>query len=112
MQSSREGITMPRRLATTLLPLVLLAAPSLHAQTKQSPMPDMPGMDMQSMETPANHNAAATHRKTEMNTMKPPNTLIDTEPNHTNSGTTIEPASPPTPIIMPHPPACILLLHA
>jgi hypothetical protein len=102
---------MPRRLATTLLPLVLLAAFSLHAQTKQSPMPDMPGMDMQSMETLANHNAAATHRKTEMDTMKPPTTLIETELAHTNSGTSIEPASTPTSMIMSHHRSWMLMLH-
>jgi hypothetical protein len=42
LQTSREGFPMSHRLATTLLPLVLFAAPYLHAQTKQPPMPDMP----------------------------------------------------------------------
>ena len=80
---------MSHRLATTLLPLVLFAAPSLHAQTKQPPMPDMPGMNM----------------------MKPPTTLIEAELNHTNSGTSIEPPSTPVSMLMSHYRGWMLMLH-
>jgi hypothetical protein len=105
---------MPRRLATTLLPLVLLAAPSIHAQTKQPPMSDMPGMDMQSMQMPQPQDtpAAPTSKMPmNMNVMKPPTTLIETELNHTNSGTSIEPASTPTSMIMSHYRGWMLMLH-
>jgi hypothetical protein len=70
---------MPHRLATTLLPLVLLTAPSIHAQTKQPPTRDMPGMEMQSMQMPAPQNTPATPMSMDMNMMKPPTTLIEAE---------------------------------
>lgn len=76
---------MPHRQATTLLPLVLLAALPLQAQTKQPPMPDMPGMDMPSPQMPAQQNSPATPMSTDMKMMTPPTTLIETELNHTNS---------------------------
>ncbi len=102
---------MPHRQATTLLPLVLLVALSLHAQTKQPPMPEMPGMNMPSTQAPEQQNTPATQMKTQMNMMKPPITLIETELNHTNSGTSIEPASTPTSMIMSHRGSWMLMLH-
>src|SRR5882757_1102439 len=109
MRSSREGITMSQRLATTLLPLVLLVAPSIHAQTKQSPMPDMPGMDTHSTQMPMPQNAPATPINMDM--MKPPTNLIEAELNHTNSGTSIEPASTPVSMLMSHYRGWMLMLH-
>src|SRR6266700_4022606 len=111
MQSSREGITMSHRLATTLLPPVLFAALYLHAQTKQPPIPDMPGMDMQSMQMPMQQNTSAPQMKTEMNMMKPPTDLIEAELNHTNSGTSIEPPSTPVFMLMSHYRGWMLKLH-
>jgi hypothetical protein len=102
---------MSQRLATTLLPLVLLAAPYLHAQTKQSPMPDMPGMDMQSMQMPMQQNTSATQMKTQMDMMKPPTNLIEAELNHTNSGTSIEPPSTPVSMLMRNYRGWMLMLH-
>jgi hypothetical protein len=100
---------MSQRLATTLLPLVLLAAPSLHAQTKQSPMPDMPGMDMQSMPMPMPQKAPTTPMNMDM--MKPPTNLIETELNHTNSGTSVEPPSTPVFMLMRNYRGWMLMLH-
>ncbi len=102
---------MSHRLATTLLPLVLLAVPSIHAQTKQSPMPDMPGMDTQSMQIPMPQNAPATPMDMNMNMMKPATTLIEAELNHTNSGTSVEPPSTPVSMLMSHYRGWMLMLH-
>jgi hypothetical protein len=106
---------MSHRLATTLLPLVLSAAPYLHAQTKQSPMPDMPGMDMQSMQMPAQPNTSATQMKTQMDMdmkmMRPPTNLIEAELNHTNSGTSVEPPSTPVSMVMRNYRGWMLMLH-
>jgi hypothetical protein len=102
---------MSQRLATTLLPLVLLAAPYLHAQTKQSPMPDMPGMDMQSMQMPMQQNTSTTQMKTQMDMMKPPTNLIEAGLNHTNSGTSIEPPSTPVSMLMRNYRGWMLMLH-
>jgi hypothetical protein len=102
---------MSHRLATTLLPLVLLAAPSLHAQTKQPSMPDMPGMDRQSMQMPAQQNTSTTQTKTQMDMMKQPTTLIEAELNHTNSGTSVEPASTPVSMLMSNYRGWMLMLH-
>jgi hypothetical protein len=74
-------------------------------------MPDMPGMDMPSPQAPAQHNTPANRMKTQMNMMEPPTSLIETELNHTNSGTSIEPASTPTSMIMSHHGAWMLMLH-
>jgi hypothetical protein len=46
-----------------------------------------------------------------MNMMKPPTSLIETELAHTNSGTSIEPASTPTSMIMSHHGDWMLMLH-
>jgi hypothetical protein len=101
---------MPHRQATSLLPLVLLAALPFHAQTKQPPMPDMPGMDMPSTQTPA-PNTPAIQMKTPMEMMSSPTNLIETELNHTNSGTSVEPASTPISMIMPQHGSWMLMLH-
>src|SRR5712671_3679213 len=100
---------MSHRLATTLLPFVLLVAPSIPAQTKQSPMPDMPGMDTHSTQMPMPQNAPATPMNMDM--MKPPTNLIEAELNHTNSGTSLEPASTPVSMIMSQHGAWMLMLH-
>ena len=101
---------MSHRLATMLLPLVLLAAPSIHPQTKQSPMPDIPGMNTHSTQMPMQQNTSAT-QMTQMNMMKPPTNLIEAELSHTNSGTSVEPASTPTSMIMSHHAGWMLMLH-
>ena len=46
-----------------------------------------------------------------MNMMKPPTTLIETELNHTNSGTSIEPASTPVSMLMRNYRGWMLMLH-
>jgi hypothetical protein len=77
-------------------------------------MPDMPGMDMQSMQLPTAQNTpAAPMNMTPMNMdmMKPPTTLIEVELNHTNSGTSIEPASTPRSMIMSQHGSWMLMLH-
>ena len=80
-----------QRLAAISLPLVLFAALSIQAQTKQSPSPDMPGMNM--------------------DTMKPPTTLIEAELAHTTSGTSAEPPSAPVPMLMRSYRGWMLMLH-
>src|ERR1700716_3500102 len=114
MLFSREGITMSHRLATSLLPLVLSAALPIHAQTKQPPMPDMPGMDMQSMQMPAPQNAPATPTNKapiDMNMMKPAPTLIEADPTHPPPGTSVEPPSTPVSMLMSHYRGWMLMLH-
>ena len=93
---------MSPRLAAMLLPLILLATFPTRAQTQQTPMPDMPGMQM-----PMQQN----NPKASMNMMKPPTTLIEVELNHTNSGTSIEPASTPVSMLMEHSHGWMLMLH-
>jgi hypothetical protein len=100
---------MPHSLATTLLPLALFAATYLHAQTKQPSMPKMPGMDSQSMQMPAPPNTPS--KPMSMDMMKPATTLIEAELNHTNSGTSIEPASTPVSMLMSHYRGWTLMLH-
>jgi hypothetical protein len=109
MQSSREGITMPYRLLATLLPLALLAVLPTHAQTKQSPTPEMPGMDMHSRQMPMQQNAPAAPGN--MDIMKPPTTLIEAELNHTTTGTSIEPPSTPVSMLMSSYRGWMLMLH-
>jgi hypothetical protein len=101
---------MPHRLAAAiLLALVALAAPSIHAQTRQPTMPDMPGMDMHSTQAPMQQNTSAA--PTSMNMMKPATTLIEVELNHTNSGTSVEPASTPASMLMQQFHGWMLMLH-
>ena len=74
-------------------------------------MPDMPGMDMQSMQMTAPQNPSATTMSPDMNMMKPPTNLIEAELNHTNSGTSIEPSSTPVSMLMRNYRGWTLMLH-
>ena len=83
---------MSHHLTSLPLALALLMPHPIHAQAQTS----MPGMDMHSASTP---------------TMAPAKTLIDTELQHTSSGTSVEPASTPTPMLMIQHGAWMLMLH-
>ena len=95
---------MRSTLPAALLSLMLLTAPVSHAQTKQ---PSMPGMDMNASQMSMGN----TPTKMDMNMMKQPSTLIETELAHTNSGTSIEPASTPVSMIMKSYRGWMLMLH-
>ena len=91
--------------ATTFAMIFL--APSLLSQTDQGSTPTMPGMQMDSKTaTPEK-----TPMKRNMDMMKPPTNLIDTILNHTTSGTSVEPASTPVPMIMHNYRGWMLMLH-
>ncbi|MEO8734948.1 MAG: hypothetical protein ABI380_00260, partial [Edaphobacter sp.] len=77
----------------------VLLATSTHAQ-----QPGMSGMDMSSMPMPQ-------PKPQPMNMGSAPTTLIEAELNHTSSGTSIEPASTPTPMLMSHHGKWMLMLH-
>ena len=77
-----------------------LAFPAL-SQAQQSPMPDMPGMEK----------PKPTKMDMSMDMSKPPTTLIEAELAHTTSGTSIEPASTPTPMLMRDYRGWTLMLH-
>lgn len=83
---------MFRSLIAVPLALVFLAPHFVHAQMQST----MPGMDM---------HASPAH------TMAPAETLIDAELQHATSGTSIEPASTPTPMLMSQHGAWMLMLH-
>jgi hypothetical protein len=74
-------------------------------------MPDRPGMDTHSTQTPMQQKTSATQTKTEMNMMKPPTNLIEAELSHTNSGTSIEPPSTPASMLMSNYRGWTLMLH-
>lgn len=86
---------MFRTVAAMLLAFVSFTP--INAQTQQSHMPDMPGMNP--------------HNSMHMSTMAQAKTLIDAELQHTTSGTSIEPASTPTPMLMQQRGAWTLMLH-
>jgi hypothetical protein len=94
--------------AASLLAFVLFSVLSTHAQTNQSTAPDMPGMDMHSMQMPAQNKTTSPMI---MDMMNPPTTLIETILTHTNSGTSIEPSSTPTPMLMRNYHGWMLMLH-
>ena len=120
---------MPRRL---LAPLVLLSSllPSAHSQ-QQSPMPDMPGMDMstppaapaaapQNQATPPPpHHSMADMPGMQMDgmdnmpgmSMAQPQDLRGAILAHTASGTTVEPSSTPMPMFMRERGRWMLMLH-
>lgn len=75
----------------------------LATRAQQPDMPDMPGMDMGSK--PMNM------KMKKMSGMNQPTTLIEAELNHTSSGTSAEPASTPTPMLMSHHGPWMLMLH-
>jgi hypothetical protein len=70
-------------------------------------MPDMPSMDMNAPQMSMGN----TPMKMDMNMIKQPSTLIDAELTHTNSGTSIEPASTPVSMIMKSYRGWMLMLH-
>ena len=80
-----------------LLTAALVVSFSMLAQIAQGQMPDMPGM--------------ATDKFAPMDMSKPPTTLIEVELAHTTSGTSIEPASTPVPMIMRDYRGWALMLH-
>jgi len=100
---------MPHRLAAPLLSLLLLSA--AYAQTKPTPMPDMPGMNMPATQTPMQLSTPATPMSMNMDMMKPPTTLIETELSHTTTGTSIEPPSTPVSMLMSNYRGWMLMLH-
>lgn len=83
---------MPRTFAVALFALSFLPLAS-HAQQS-----DMPGMTMPS-------------RPARMSMMHQPSTLIEAELHHASSGTSAEPASTPTPMLMSHHGPWMLMLH-
>lgn len=86
---------------TAVLFALMLLPVIAHAQHQ-----DMPGMDMGS--TPEHkHNA----QPMKMSHMSRPTTLIEAELHHASSGTSIEPASTPTPMLMSHHGKWMLMLH-
>ncbi len=105
------------KLTFALLSFGLFAAPAIHAQTKPSPMPEMPGMNMPAPKnTPQENHAAPMKMPMEMkgmntNSMQPPTTLIEAEFAHTTSGTSIEPSSTPVPMLMQSHGGWTLMLH-
>src|ERR1700722_1831480 len=85
-------------LQAALLPMFLLTPSLSLSQTNQTTMPNMPGMQSNSMQM-------------DMNMMKPPSNLIDTILNHTTSGTSAEPASTPVSMLMRDYHGWMLMLH-
>jgi hypothetical protein len=98
-------------LPATLLSLAFFATPLARAQDQQSPMPDMPGMNHPSSQPHSQMSMPSGTPATSMDMMKPPTTLIEAELAHTNSGTSIEPASTPVAMIMRNYRGWMLMLH-
>ncbi|HTJ30765.1 MAG TPA: hypothetical protein VL346_09705 [Acidobacteriaceae bacterium] len=92
---------MPRTLAAVLSALALFPV-LLHAQKH-----NMPGMEVK--EHPPAHQHEA--QPMQMGAMSQPTTLIEAELRHASSGTSIEPASTPTPMLMSHRGSWMLMLH-
>ncbi len=88
---------MHHHLSAALLTTALLVPLHAFAQMQQSPMPRMPGM-----EAP---------KSTQMDMDKPPTTLIEAEVAHTTSGTSVQPASTPTLMLMSNYRGWMLMLH-
>jgi hypothetical protein len=86
--------------AALLTAASLISFPALP-QAYQSPMPDMPGMEK----------AKPSQVDMSMDMSKPPTTLIEAELAHTTSGTSIEPASTPVPMLMRDYRGWTLMLH-
>jgi len=85
---------MHRILAVALFTLIALPALS------QAQQHDMPGMG-----------PAPEKMTKQMNSMHQPSTLIEAELHHASSGTSAEPASTPTPMLMSHRGQWMLMLH-
>ncbi len=87
---------MHRTLSAALVAAALSSASPALAQAKPD-MPDMPGMKMSS--------------SPQMDMANPPTTLIDVELAHTTSGTSVQPASTPIPMLMSDYKGWMLMLH-
>jgi hypothetical protein len=87
---------MHRTLSAALVAAALSSASPALAQAKLD-MPDMPGMKMSS--------------SPQMDMDNPPTTLIDVELAHTTSGTSVQPASTPIPMLMSNYKGWMLMLH-
>jgi hypothetical protein len=106
------------KLISALLSFGFIAAPAIHAQTKPTMprMPDMPDLNMpaQKPATQENHSVPMTmpmDMKGMSMDMKPPTTLIEAVLAHTTSGTSIEPATTPIPMLMQNYRGWTLMLH-
>jgi hypothetical protein len=86
--------------AALLTAASFISSPALP-QAQQSPMPDMPGMEK----------AKSPQMDMSMDMSKSPTTLIEAELAHTTSGTSIEPASTPVPMLMRDYRGWTLMLH-
>ena len=95
---SGESLVMSRTAVLFALILLPIFACAQHQ--------DMPSMNMGS--APMHQHKTQSMK---MNTMAPPTTLIETELHHASSGTSIEPASTPTPMLMSHHGEWMLMLH-
>ncbi len=95
---------MLRTLPAALISLSLVSAVSSIAQTT------MPGM---TMGTPQQQQSQASPMKMDphRNMAKPPTTLIEAELTHATSGTSAEPPSTPTPMLMSRRAGWMLMLH-
>src|SRR5580704_5874749 len=87
---------MHRTLSAALVAAALSSASPALAQAKPD-MPYMPGMKMSS--------------SPQMDMANPPTTLIDVELAHTTSGTSVQPASTPIPMLMSNYKGWMLMLH-
>jgi hypothetical protein len=100
-----------RSLLTAALFSLAFLTPSLtQAQTNQTSMPNMPGMQMDADQS-STPDKTSMPMDMSMNMMKPPSTLIDTILNHTTSGTSAEPASTPVSMLMRSYRGWMLMLH-
>jgi hypothetical protein len=88
---------MLRNFAVSVMGLASFIALSAHAQRS-----NMPGMDM---------DRAPIHQPDQMQMSMVSKTLVDGELHHATSGTSIEPASTPTPMLMSSRGAWMLMLH-
>jgi hypothetical protein len=91
---------MHRTLSAALLAAALSSASPALAQAKPD-TPDMPGMKMSS----------SPQMERQMGMANPPTTLIDVELAHTTSGTSVQPASTPIPMLMANYKGWMLMLH-
>jgi len=97
-------------LTAALFSLAILTPSPTQAQSTQTSMPNMPGMKMDS-DQPSTSEKTSMHMNMSMDMMKQPSTLINTILNHTTSGTSVEPASTPVPMLMRSYHGWMLMLH-
>lgn len=96
---------MPSALVSVFLSSLLLS------MTVRAQQPQMPGMQMPSSSMPHRQYSSVQTSMGKMSMMHQPVTLIDAERSHTSSGTSIEPPSTPTPMLMSHHDSWTLMLH-